>query len=83
MKHYEVNFVDRTVEIVMADSLPSEMLPTFQMNAKQEGTQLTILPTTRFWSVKLLTVSAEEPGKLVPHGNIHINLDNVTYIKET
>jgi hypothetical protein len=67
MKHYEVNFVDRTVEIVMADSLPV----------------LTTPETARFWSVILLTVSAEEPDKLVPHGNIYINLDNVTYIKET
>jgi hypothetical protein len=35
-----------------------------------------------WWAATLLTLDAETGSKLVPHGRIHINLDNVTFIKE-
>lgn len=62
MKHFEVNFVDRTMEVVGADKLPTA--------------------GSGYWTAILLTLDAETLSKFVPHGTIHINLDNVTFIKE-
>jgi len=84
MKHYEVNFVDGTYETVMSDELPPIVRPSFFINHKTaELYEVHPFPSTNFWTVTLLNLDAETNSKLVPFGQIHINLDNVTFIKET
>jgi hypothetical protein len=78
MKHYEVNFVDQTVETVMSESLP----PFMYDGVIVDGESISTLPAPKWWSVTLLVLDAEESKKLVPHGRVHVNLNNVTFIKE-
>jgi hypothetical protein len=71
MKHYQVNFVDGTVETVEADSFPHVVEYEFMS------------PINSWWHVTLMHLDAETQTKFVPYGKIHINHDNVTFIKET
>lgn len=83
MKHYEVNFVDQTVQTVMSDELPPSMTqPMYHITHKTpEQYEIKQVPESRYWYVTLLTLDSDNV-KLVPFGKIYINLDNVTFIKE-
>ena len=77
-KHYEVNFNDGTIETVMSPLLPPDIeQPMFMSNENE----IVVVPAHRWWTVTLLTVSTDKE-KLVPFGRVHVNLDNVTFIKE-
>jgi hypothetical protein len=78
MKHYEVNFVDGTVETVGADDLPTDITNPMFISKEMDGiATVETAPTTHWWRVTLLSLDAESGTK------ISINLDNVTFIKET
>jgi hypothetical protein len=84
MKHYEVNFVDGTVETVGAEDLPTDISKLMFISKEMGGiATVEVAPTTHWWRVTLLSLDAESGTKLVPHGKISVNLDNVTFIKET
>jgi hypothetical protein len=66
MNHYEVSFVDRTVELVGIEN------PVVFIGSTKD----------QWWHVTLLSLDAETKTKLVPCGKAQINLNNVTFIKE-
>lgn len=83
MKHYELNFVDRTMEIVGADDLPPIVIqPLYKVVGTEQGTDIVVIPEHNWWTATKLDLDAETQTKLVPHGRIHINLRNITFIKE-
>ena len=85
MKHYNVNFIDGTEETVGSDELPPDIIsPMFTYKSDGEGNRtVELLPTSVWWTVILLHLDAETNSKFVPFGRVHINLKNVTFIKET
>lgn len=82
MKHFEVNFVDGTVETVMSEAIPLAWTqPLFRKNS--DGSLEEVPIYDEWWHATLLTLDDETKTKLVPYGRIHININNVTFIKET
>jgi hypothetical protein len=79
MKHYEVNFVDGTVETVGSDDLPPSITNPLYVVTKEGETESIV--EKRWWTGTILA-SNPDSGKLIPHGRVHVNLDNVTFIKE-
>lgn len=79
-KHFEVYFIN--VEdhlLVMADELPVQMGSPLYI-AKETG-ELSAVPITIWWVVTLLRVDSMTQER-TPKGRIHINLDNVSFIRE-
>ena len=84
MKYYAVNFVDGHMQVVGADNLPPQIThPMFLARETAPGIQeIHVAPEHRWWYVTYLHADPDS-GKLIPYGKIHINLDTVTFIKET
>ena len=84
MKYYAVNFVDGHMQVVGADNLPPQIThPMFLSRETAPGIQeIHVAPEHRWWYVTYLHADPDS-GKLIPYGKIHINLDTVTFIKET
>jgi hypothetical protein len=80
LKHYDVSFIDKTEVTVGTDKPPTEFYP--MISADTESGEVKIIPSGRWWSATLLVTDGSYLPRLVANGKIHINLDNVTYIKE-
>ena len=79
-KHFEVHFININDYIfVEAVELPAQMGSPLYI-AKEAG-ELSAVPVTIWWVVTLLQVDSMTQER-TPKGRIHINLDNVSYIKE-
>jgi len=79
-KHYEVNFVDCTKVTVKGELPPDLFYPLF---SKEPDGELKVIEVgkTKWWTVTLLVFN-HDTKKYTPHGRIHANFANVTYIKE-
>jgi len=83
MKYYAVNFIDGHMQVVGADDLPPQIVtPMYEAQVGQEGIKIRPVREHRWWYVTYLHADPDS-GKLIPYGKIHINLDAITFIKET
>jgi hypothetical protein len=83
MKHYEITFVDGHVQTVGADDLPPQIItPMYAAQVGEGKVEFRTLPEHRWWYVTILRRDPDS-NKLTSNGKIHVNLDSVSYIKET
>jgi hypothetical protein len=54
----------------------------YEAQVGQEGIKIRPVREHRWWYVTCLHADPDS-GKLIPYGKIHINLDAITFIKET